>query len=133
MRFSRQLAILVGVATPSIETVRRWHELRTLTVWWPAYLDDVLLGAFLLYGVWRTRGGRLSGRAALAAGWGFMCGMAYSSLFFQLARLNDPDPSGLSPRFVVAFKGFGLALGIIGLALSLSSPSPAGDTSHTTE
>ena len=67
--------------TPSIEAIRRWHELRTLTVWWPAFVDDILLGAFLLYGPWQAGGERSSGRAVLAAAWGFMCGIAYGSLF----------------------------------------------------
>jgi hypothetical protein len=88
LQFSRRLAVLIGVVTPSIETIRRWHELRTLTVWWPAYIDDILLGAFLLYGAGRAGDEQSSGRAVLAAAWGFMCGIAYSSLFTQLGRLS---------------------------------------------
>ena len=118
-QFSRRLAILIGIAAPSIETVRRWHELRTLTVWWPAYLDDVLLGGFLLYGAWRAGTGRPHGRAVLTAAWGFMCGIAYGSVFGQLATLGQPDPSGFSPPLVVAFKALGLALGVAGLVSGL--------------
>ena len=110
---------MIGIVTPSIETIRRWHELRTLTVWWPAYLDDVLLGGFLLYGSWRAGSGRPHGRAVLTAAWGFTCGIAYSSVFGQLATLSQPDPSGLAPSVVVAFKALGLALGITGLVSAL--------------
>jgi len=119
LQFSRRLAVLIGVVTPSIETIRRWGELRTLTIWWPAYLDDLLLGAFLLYGSWQAGPGRSHGRAVLAAGWGFMCGIAYGSLFSQLATLSRADPSGFAPGLVVAFKAFGLALGIAGLVSAL--------------
>ena len=119
LQFSRRLALLVGVVTPSIETVRRWHELRTLTVWWPSYCDDVLLGGFLIYGAWRAGTGRPGGRTVLAAAWAFMCGIAYASLFGQLAVLGAPDPSGVSPTLVVAFKTCGLALGIAGLVSAL--------------
>jgi hypothetical protein len=99
-----------------METIRRWHELRTLSVWWPAFLDDVLIGACLLYGAHRTARDASSGWPVLAASWAFMCGMAYSSFFLQLASLTDPDPSGLPPVMVVAVKALGLILGILGLA-----------------
>jgi hypothetical protein len=120
LQFSKRLAVLVGVVTPSIETIRRWHELRTLTVWWPAFIDDVLLGGFLLYGAWRVHRDTTSGRPVLIAAWGFMCGIAYGSVFSQAARLSELDPSGMPPILVVAFKGFGLALGIAGLVSALS-------------
>src|SRR5262245_44889362 len=107
LRLSRQLALLIGIVTPAIETWRRWHELVTFTVWWPAFLDDVLLGAFLVSGAW-VAGQSSSGRRTLAAAWGFMCGIAYSSLTFQLANLDAPDPSGFSPALVVAIKALGL-------------------------
>ena len=122
-QFSRWLAVLIGVVTPSIETIRRWRESRTLTVWWPAYVDDILLGAFLLYGAWRAGDERSSGRAVLAAAWGFMCGIAYSSLFTQLGRLSEPDPSGVAPSLVVAFKALGFALGIAGLVSAFGPAS----------
>jgi len=123
-QFSRRLAIVIGTVTPLAELVRRWHELRTLTVWWPAFLDDVLLGAFLLYGAWRTRKNQSSGRPVLTAAWGFMCGMAYSSLFIQLARLNESDPSGLAPKIVVSVKAIGLACGLVGLVCAFRGVDP---------
>lgn len=122
LRFSTRLAVLVGIATPSIEAVRRWHELRSLTVWWPAFFDDVLLGAFLLYGAWRTTQNGPSGRPVLTAAWAFMCGIAYSSVFIQLANLSQPDPSGLPPAVVVFAKAVGLAVGIVGLVSAFADP-----------
>jgi hypothetical protein len=122
MRFSTRLAVLIGIATPSIEVVRRWQELRSLTVWWPAFFDDILLGAFLLYAAWRTTQNGPSGRPVLTAAWAFMCGIAYSSVFIQLANLSQPDPSGLSPTLVVFVKAVGLALGILGLISAFGVP-----------
>src|SRR5919197_5993068 len=104
LQFSRSLAVVIGIVTPALETFRRWHELITLTVPWPGYLDDVLLGAFLIVGAWRAGDGS-SGRLVLSAAWGFLCGLAYGSFFEQLGALDRPDPSGIAPAFVVAIKG----------------------------
>ena len=80
--FSRRLAIVFGVLLPIIETIRRWPQLGDVRMW-PAWLDDFILAAFLLYGAWRTRKARDVGRPYLAAAWGITCGMAYGSFFGQ--------------------------------------------------
>ena len=113
------MALVLGVITPALETARRWREVRDMTVWWPAFIDDYLIGAFLLYGAWRVGKDAEPGRAILAAAWAFLCGMAYGSFFGQLAELSRSDPSGVSPVLVVAIKGAGLLLGIVGLVLTL--------------
>jgi hypothetical protein len=49
LKFSRALAWAGGVLLPIIETIRRWHQLgdpRMLPFW----LDDWIIGLFLLYG-----------------------------------------------------------------------------------
>jgi len=50
-----------------------------------------------------------------------MCGMAYYSFFGQLhnLRMAVPDPAPISSAWVAVIKGFGLALAIVGLLLSL--------------
>jgi hypothetical protein len=85
----------------------------------------MLLGGFLLYGAWRVASDRRTGRAILAAAWGFMCGLAYYSFFGQLQRLAEPDPSGLAPVWVIAVKGVGLVLGIVGMVTALVVDRPA--------
>lgn len=69
----------MGILIPLAETVRRWGEL------WadpPAYLDDWLLGAFLIAGAWSAgRGER--GIRVLAAAWGAALGMGYYSCVGQ--------------------------------------------------
>ena len=78
LQVSRRLAYVFGILTPLAETFRRWGT------WWdnpPAFLDDWLLGAFLIAGALATRNpASARGRALLAAAWGFACGMAYGYL-----------------------------------------------------
>jgi len=115
---SRYLAILFGLLTPLAETVRRWSTWREN----PAFLfDDYILGALLLYGAWRVGKDARSGQRFLAAGWAFMCGMAYLSFFGQLSDLRRgvSDPAPISSSWVAVIKGAGLCLGVIALILSL--------------
>jgi hypothetical protein len=107
MRFARTLAILAGVVLPIGELARRWHQLgdpRLLFAW----LDDMLIGAFLLYGAWRVGHDAVRGQATLAAAWGFALALAIGSFFTGL--FGDPDPTGLSRPVVVAIKGAMLLL-----------------------
>jgi hypothetical protein len=118
LTFSRRLALVFGMVLPIVETIRRWHQLGDLRIW-PAWLDDFVLGACLLYGWWRTTQDAATGRPWLAAAWGVTCGMAYTSFFGQLLRLDEPDPSPLPTALVVGIKGVGFLLAIVALAGSL--------------
>ena len=118
IEFSRRLALLFGCLLPVVETIRRFHQLKDLSVW-PFWLDDWLIGGLLLLGAWRTGKDPVRGQPFLAAGWGFTCAMAYTSFFFQLSNLSQPDPSGVSPAIVVGIKGAGLALAIAALVATL--------------
>jgi hypothetical protein len=119
--FSQRLAVIFGILTPLAETVRRWRQLGEVGAL-PSWLDDYFIGALLLYGAWRTSKDIRSGRRFLAAAWGFTCGMAYSSFFGQLARLNEPDPAPIPSAWVAVIKGVGLALAILALVGSLKRP-----------
>ncbi len=116
--FSRYLAIVLGVLTPLAETIRRWTTWRENP---PAFFDDWIIGAWLLYGAWRVGKDARSGQRFLAAGWAFMCGMAYGSFFDQVEkyRLGISDPAPISSFWVAVIKGVGLALGILALVVSL--------------
>ena len=120
LRVSRALALFVGIITPLAELARRRQQLLD-PVAVPLWIDDMLLAGFLLYGAWRVHADQRTGRPVLAAAWGFMCGLTYYSFFGQLQRLAEPDPSGLAPVWVIAVKGVGLALGIVGLATALKA------------
>jgi len=116
--FSRYLAVVLGLVTPVAETIRRWSTWRADP---PALFDDYILGALLLYGAWRVGRDARAGQRFLAAGFAFMCGMAYYSFFGQLQNLRTgvPDPAPISSAWVAVIKGTGLALGVVGLVLSL--------------
>jgi hypothetical protein len=117
LEFSRRLARL-GIIPPVLETIRRWHQLRDISVW-PFWLDDVLIGGFLLYAVWVMERDSIKGRRFLSAAWGFACGMAYLSFFDQIAALGKPDPAPISAGWVAAVKGLFLSLSMLGLVGSL--------------
>ena len=129
LTISRRLALCIGILLPIAELYRRSHQLGDISML-PAWLDDVLIGAFLLYGAWRTRDGADDGRLWLAAAWAFMAGMAYGSFFGQIAELDQADPSGASPVLIVAIKGAGLVIAVVCLWLT-SKPQPT--QTHTAE
>jgi hypothetical protein len=124
--FSGRLAVIFGILTPLAETVRRWRQLGDVGAL-PFWLDDYFIGALLLYGAWRTSKDMRNGRRFLAAAWGFTCGMAYSSFFGQLARLNEPDPAPIPSAWVAVIKGVGLALAILALVGSLKRLKEEGN------
>ena len=118
IQFSRRLAVAAGFALPLAETVRRWHQLGDVSTW-PFWLDDWAIGGFLLYGAWKTGRDTAEGRPALAAAWGFACGLAYASFFSELVALDQADPSGLPSSIVVALKGMMFMLAIATLVVTL--------------
>ena len=121
LEISRRLAYFFGFVTPMAETVRRWG-----TLWDnpPAFLDDYLLGSFLLAGAWATRR-RGSARAIslLAAAWGFASGMAYNSVAFHwfAMRAGELDPSGLPSHSVFVIKVLGGLIFITALGLTVTA------------
>jgi hypothetical protein len=125
--FSRRLALVFGVLLPIVETIRRWQQLGDIRSW-PAWLDDFVLSACLLYGAWRVARNSEAGRPWLAAAWGITCGMAYTSFFGQLIRIDEPDPGPLPTAWVVGIKGVGFLLAIVALAGSLRHAAPVQES-----
>ena len=122
---SRYFAIALGILTPLAETIRRWSTWRENPL---SILDDYILGAFLLFAVWRVTKDARRGQRFLAAAWGFFCGTAYLSFTGQLYfnRLGIADPAPISSGAVAAIKGVGLAIGVMCLVFSLWPSSEAG-------
>lgn len=116
--FSRRLAMIFGVLAPLAETIRRWNQLDQLSVL-PFWVDDYIMGAFLIYGAWRAKRDGRRGFGVLAAAWGFTCGMGYASFFSQLTLLNQPDPAPISSGWVAVIKGVGSAMSVLALVACL--------------
>jgi len=116
--FSRNLAIALGLITPALETIRRWHTWQEDPL---SFFDDFILGAGLLYGAWRVTKNAADGQRYLVAAWGFALGMVYASLDFQLqlVRNGGVDPAPISAEWVAVVKGVGMVLVLIGLISSL--------------
>lgn len=118
IQFSRRLAYIGGVLTPVLETIRRWSTWRES----PAHLfDDYIMGAFLLYGAWRTGKNLREGQRVLAAAWGLACGMGYYSFFGQLhsLRQGEADPAAIASVWVLVIKGVAVTFAIAALVVSL--------------
>ena len=118
IRLSRNLAILIGILAPLLDTIRRWH---TWTEWPPAMLDDYLLGALLLFGAWRVGKDPIDGQRYLSAAWGVALGMVVLSFVGQIEGImhSRSDPAPVSSEWVAAVKGIGLLIVLIGLIASL--------------
>lgn len=115
IHFARRLALVFGVLLPLGETVRRWGTGGPVWVW----LDDYLIGAFLLYGAWRVGRNVRDGQKFLAAAWAFACGLGYTSFFSHLQRVNEPDVGHFPHKLLVAVLGVGWLLAWVALAVSL--------------
>ena len=119
-RFSRQLAWVAGVVLPVGETLRRWGT------WWDvpaAYLDDVVIGAFFLFGASMSRRGSPLGVRCLAAAYGCACGIGLLSLISGISAIHQADPSGASGVTAVIVKVALVALGFAGLVGALRGPA----------
>lgn len=118
IEFSRRLAYVAGVAAPLAETIRRWSTWQQSP---PTFFDDYLMGAFLIFGAWKTGREVRSGQRFLIAAWAFACGLGYYSFFGQLESLrrNEPDPAPISSAWVAVIKGVAWAIAILALSVSL--------------
>ena len=117
--FSRRLAIAIGIALISGETLRLWGG---GPIAWG--MDHYLMGVLLLYGAWRSRRLDNLGSRYLLATWAFTCGVEYMNIVRHLESLNSSGTS-LIPHTWIGIIGFGYLLCILGLAASLKTP-PAG-------
>ncbi|HSK76461.1 MAG TPA: hypothetical protein VLQ45_08370 [Thermoanaerobaculia bacterium] len=123
---SRRLAYVLGVLTPLGETFRRWGT------WWDhplIFIDDYLIGAFLIAGAWATRGLPSNrGRALLAAAWGFTLGMAYASVaaHWQGMQVGFIDPAPIPTEWVFAIKVAGCLIAAGALLLTIADIDTTG-------
>ena len=122
--FSRRLAIALGITLPLAETLRLWGSGGSIA--WG--LDHYIMGAFLLYGAWRSRQHDIIGSRYLVAAWAFTCGIGYMNLLGRLERIHSLDPAPIQHIWVAGITGFGWLICILGLAASLKvQQNNAGD------
>src|SRR5208282_2289352 len=111
--FSRRLAIAIGIALLFGESLRLWGG---GTIAWG--FDHYLMGAFLLYGAWRSRRYDISGSRYLVAAWAFTCGVEYMNIVRHLELFYSSGPSLLRQPWAAGMIAFGYLLCILGLAAS---------------
>lgn len=110
------LAWILGAALPLLEIARRRTNFQPL----PAYVDDLIVGGFLLVAAWASERGRRLAPALRVAAFGVLCGGMYGSFFGQL-EIHGDDISGLPSSVVVVIKGAICLAALIGLGLSICS------------
>jgi hypothetical protein len=124
------MARAAGIVLPAGETIRRWGT------WWDApaaYLDDVLIGAFLLVAAWKYARDPRVGQRYLAAAWGFGCGMGYLSLHSSLENIDATDVSGFPGIVAAAVKAAMVGLGVVCLIGTLHGEATAGTPTGRSE
>src|SRR5262245_56003749 len=110
-RFEVRAAYVVGALLPILETARRRTDFHPLH----AYLDDFVIGGWLLLAAWSVSKGKRYGTAFLCSAWGALCGGMWGSFFGQLSNSSPADVSGLTNGVVVAIKGAIWAIALFAL------------------
>lgn len=123
VKFSRWLAMVFGALLPVLAIVRNWSlDKQDLT----AFFADVTSGAFLLFAAWKVGEKERVGKRYLAAAWGLVCGLFYSSLAYQVMAIMSAGKPEIGepfipPEFSAVATGLGLLIVIVGLISSLRS------------
>jgi len=117
MRIEVIAAYVMGLLLPVLEVIRRRTDFSDI----PAYVDDFLIGAFLLYAARSVSQQKSNGRVLLVAAWAVLCGGFYYSFFHQLQSSARHDVSGYSNALVVFIKGILYLIAIGSLVLSIRS------------
>jgi hypothetical protein len=121
-RFEVTAAYVLGIALPVLEAARRRTNFDNI----PAYIDDFLIGAILLWAARAVSRGRPYGPALLTAAWGLLCGGMWGSFFGQFENKLPTDISGLSNGIVMLIKGCIYVVAIVALVLSVRRAARTG-------
>lgn len=98
------------------EAYRSWGVGRP----WPFVIDDMLVGALMLWAVYMTRRPSTAGRRFLAAAWGAAAGMLYGSFFGKLVDPASSTPGNFSIGFLTAIVGIAFFISVAGLIASIT-------------
>jgi hypothetical protein len=117
MRFEVNSALVVGIALPLLETIRRGLAYWTVNL--TTMLEDYVAGGLLLVAAFLAIRAKSSAPLLLVTAWAYVTGMMSSSFWYQLeATIRGTD---LEPRntVVLAFKILLWGVCVISLLLSL--------------
>jgi hypothetical protein len=120
--FEVSAAYVMGIMLPVLEAARRRTNFDDI----PAYIDDFLIGALLLWSARSVSRGHTYGPALLTAAWGILCGGLWGSFFSQLQSVGAKDISGLHNGVVVLIKGTLYLVALAALYLSVRRAVPVG-------
>lgn len=115
MKALRIIAVVFALAMMLGEAYRTWGANRPVYAW----LDDQILGAFLLLGAWLTKTPNGRNCAVFSTAWGFSAGMLYPSFFGKVFQPMQTQPGNFSLAVLTWLIGFAFATAIIGTILSI--------------
>ena len=119
--FSKTLALIFGTALPLMGIVRSFIAKGD-----PAgFFEDLIAGAFLLFGAWQVGISKHSGQRYLAAAWGLVLGLLYSDLYAQIQAITVPQivevRTPIPPGYGIAISVLSLLCAAVGLITCLRS------------
>ena len=123
MRFEVVAAYVMGISLPALEIVRRRTNFENVST----YVDDIIVGALLLYAARAVTKSKANSSMLLVAAWAILVGGCYGSFFGQLNNTASLDVSGFSNSSVVIVKGVVFLTSIVALLMSIRSAArPTG-------
>ena len=126
--FEQSAAWVVGLLLPVAEAARRRSDFSDI----PGYVDDFIIGGFLLFAAWWAEQRPSIGRVLLVASWGSFCGGMYYAFFGQLRSGQRLDVSGLPNAAVLFVKGAIFGVGVIALVRATRAAIAAAATREPT-
>lgn len=111
LKAMRIVATLLALSLMLGEAFRSWGVGRPIHHW----IDDQILGALLLVGVWMLRRPTPAAFAMMGAGWGFSAGMLFPSFFGKLFDPASSNPGNFDNEVLTALIGLAFATSIVGL------------------
>ena len=118
MKALRLLAIILALSLMIGELWRSWGAGRHIM----AILDDMFVGAFLIFGAVRFTQDTPKRRALFASGWGIAVGMLYGSFFGKVFAPETTNAGNWDLGLLTALVGLAFATAIIGLTATLLLP-----------
>lgn len=121
-KFEVSAAYAMGIILPVLEVARRRTNFDDV----PAYIDDLIIGALLLWAARAASRRHPLGPGLLVAAWGLLCGGLWSSFFGQLSNPDSTDVSGLPHDVVVLVKAVVYVIALAALFRSIRGVAAEG-------